>query len=871
MVRPALLVPCFFVLASCDDPAPTVARDASVDARVDVPLQVPTYTGPARAELSAGGVRVTLRLDRFGMLIARADGTTVLDTLDAQTAVAGDALGAYTSVGGSVVDTALRPVLIEGWDHVASDESPWRHATAVARATVTAREARVELYDPGEPAARFHVHVEVDADEVRVEVRATALDTPLDAGEGALGINRVGQSFALRDDEHFYGLGERFVTVDHRGARYECWVEEGGVGGGEHTPINNHNPSPNGPGMTHAPIPFVLSSHGYGLWIDATARTGFVLGADAPSAWRIYAAEPVMRYRVLVHDDPRDTLAHFTRLTGRAVLPADWVFAPRRRVDHGAMVHGMPEYMALRASHVPTTAVDDATHFLPHASQLGREDELRTWNDTLHAQGFRSIGYFNPYVSTSRPQAQALLAYGRAHGLFVRRDDGQEFDTALVSGGSQSVATIDLTNPEAVTWYQSLLQGALDLGYDGWMLDFAEYIPPRAVMHDGTLGWSAHNAFPVLYERVTFDYLRRVRGDDFMFFARAGYTGTQSVVPLLWSGDPSSSFEEARGLPANVRAGLNAGMSGIPFWGSDISGYTCLNDPPADKEVYLRWAEFGALSPDMHDENACSGAAAGAPPKWTLWSDDETTTVYARYARLHTRLVPYIHAAAQESVRTGVPIMRHPFLMNPTEAGARAAQYDYWFGPSLYAAPVVHRGERARALWLPPGRWIDWWSLAVTDGGATVTRDAPLDVIPLYQRAGTVVPLLDPEVETLVADRSDTVVSAPERADVLDARAAVSRAMGASGTAALVDGATMTATLAEAAPAMPDGYTAATSDAQLASCTRCARITALSGGAVRVQVTTERATTATVRAGSLTLTHASPTARRLRWDVVVTP
>ena len=100
-----------------------------------------------------------------------------------------------------------------------------------------------------------------------------------------------------------------------------------------------------------------------------------------------------------------------------------------------------------------------------------------------------------------------------------------------------------------------------------------------------------------------------MRGDDFMFFARAGYAGTQAVAPVIWSGDPAASFDDEKGLPAQVRAGINAGLSGMPFWGSDISGYACLNDPPPDKEVYLRWAEFGALSSDMHDENACARQA----------------------------------------------------------------------------------------------------------------------------------------------------------------------------------------------------------------------------------------------------------------------
>jgi hypothetical protein len=270
----------------------------------------------------------------------------------------------------------------------------------------------------------------------------------------------------------------------------------------------------------------------------------------------------------------------------------------------------------------------------------------------------------------------------------------------------------------------------------------------------------------------------------------------------------------------------------------------------------------------MHDENACEGAAEGAPPKWTLWSDAETTEVYGRYARLHTRLVPYIHAAAQEAERTGMPILRHPILTHPREPEASGVQYEYWFGPALYVAPVVRRAVRTHTFWLPPGQWVDWWTLAATDGGRRVTRDAPLDLIPLYQRAGTIIPLLDPRVETLVADQRSDVTSAAEVADVMDARAVV-RAADPRVSAALADGTTFEAQASERAVALPAGYTMAATEAELSACARCGRIDALTTGGTRVRLTSESAVTATVSAGSLTLTHRAPRAMRARWDVIV--
>jgi alpha-glucosidase (family GH31 glycosyl hydrolase) len=530
----------------------------------------------------------------------------------------------------------------------------------------------------------------------------------------------------------------------------------------------------------------------------------------------------------------------------------------------------VPEAQALRDAKVPTTMVDDTTHFLPIASEAGQEAAIAQYTAFVHGLGYKAIAYYNPYVSVSNPAVADVVDYGRAHGYFVLLDDKTELDTVVISAGSQLVATIDLTNPDAVAWYGTLLQRALDLGYDGWMLDFGEYVPQRAVMADGRTGWEAHNAFPLVYDTAVFDYLTQVRGDDFMFFARAGYAGIQAVAPVIWSGDPAASFDDEKGLPAQVRAGINAGLSGVPFWGSDISGYSCLNDPPPDKEVYLRWAAFGALSSDMHDENACAGKPAGAPPKWTLWDDAETTQVYGDYARLHTRLFPYLYAAAQEATLTGLPIIRHPLLMHPTEAAATAVELEYYFGSSLYVAPVVRRGATSRTFWLPPGTWVDWWTLAPVAGGTMVTRDAPIDTIPLYLRSGGIVAMLDPSVETLAPSGGSNVVGLADVAGIFDVRAALDPATG-TGRAELVDGTLFDMSLGSGAVALPASVPAAADEASLATCNPCGLVEPMAGGATRVRISSAGMNDAVFQAGALTLHHHALGPVHVRWDVVITP
>src|SRR6185436_6073459 len=171
----------------------------------------------------------------------------------------------------------------------------------------------------------------------------------------------------------------------HRGRSMYSWVEEGGIGLGEKAPPGPSNPSPNGPAMSHTPIPFFLSTKGYSTWLDTGFRTGTNFGDERPEGWRLWAFEPALHLRFFVREDPKDSIADFTAKTGRARLPAPWVLGPRKRMDSGGKVMGMPELQVLRDADIAITTADDAMHFLPIGSEVGREAELTAWTASLHA------------------------------------------------------------------------------------------------------------------------------------------------------------------------------------------------------------------------------------------------------------------------------------------------------------------------------------------------------------------------------------------------------------------------------------------------------------------------------------------------------
>ena len=340
------------------------------------------------------------------------------------------------------------------------------------------------------------------------------------------------------------------------------------------------------------------------------------------------------------------------------------------------------------------------------------------------------------------------------------------------------------------------------------------------------------------------DALEQLRPGDWYYFSRSGYTGAQQYAPMTWSGDPDASFGQAEGLPAQVRAAITLSMSGVAHVGSDIGGYKCQHntETTANGELLARWIEVGAMSSDMHDEDACSGGGVKA----TIWSSPEAQTAWRTYARLHTRLGPYLSALAGHAHETGTPIVMSPWLLHPEVRELALVDAAFYFGPSLYAVPVVTRGATTVTTTLPPGKYLDWRDGTLYEGGATATLPAPLTELPLLLVDGGLIPLLDPSIDTLAAETSPTVVGPTDVADVYDVVGAVSHATGRAGFS-LGGGKTLEARY----------------DGAPIACAGCT-VTRLSPRVQRVQVEA----TADVAAGGLTL-HATGITRRLRWDVYV--
>ncbi len=703
----------------------------------------PTYNPPAPPGTTftnaSGTASVEVKTDPFAIIIRDKQGNVVMESAPAQEPGSPYAPLAITH------DTDLSTTaLVTGFDYFKGQDDPWTNVSRVRTVTNDGTTATIDLATG--VAAEQTVTVQITSDDIGVHIAAH-----VDSNDGVM--NRVSMAFVLHDQDHFFGLGERFVNADQRGQYQYMWVEDR-FGSEDSTLTESSPPSPKQAEESYIPIPWMMDPLGFGMLQHTTFRTAYHLGDEVPNAYRVEEWESKIDFTVFVDSDPKNLVKALTNVTGRAPDIADWILAPRRRAD----IPVDAEITKLRNAHIPTTMIDTALHYLPDG--IGTTDAKSVTAD-IHARGFKAIAYFCSFINQDY---HPLFDDAVANNYLVKKQDGTPY---IVFDIPRYAGIVDFTNPAAVTWYQGLLKQALDDGWDGWMYDFAEYVPQDAVMSNGMTGFEAHNLYPVLYQKAAHDLLESLKPKDYLFFVRSGFAGTSGQVPMVWGGDQDTDFSEGKGLPAGLTAALNLGMSGVPFWGSDISGYHYLYNPPPDKELYLRWTELGALSVDMHDENEGAGSGPSSD-RWQIWNDQESQDVYRAMAQLHTELIPYLRLAVNEARATGLPVMRHLYLYFPNDPNVWSLTDEYMLGDSLLAAPVVTRGATSRSVYLPEPEYYDFFSGARVTGAGQVTANATLDQVPLYARVGAIVPMYSPDIETLVpATDGSGVISLADRSDVL--------------------------------------------------------------------------------------------------------
>lgn len=546
--------------------------------------------------------------------------------------------------------------------------------------------------------------------------------------------------FRVRDAANYYGLGEHFDTLNHT-----------------HQVIRNSstdNARAKGAG-TYKPMPFYMSTTGYGLWVDTTSDATFDMNASSEQEVIVDVAAEKLRIVLFTGPEFPKILDRFTAQAGRSILMPYWAFAPWMGRDfHQNDAQVKEDVDKMRALGLPASVImiDSpwSTAYNSYKFNPKQFDDADGLVKYVHGNGYKLVLWHTPWINSKSDPPHEKGFEGKlseksenyddaaGNGLFVKGLDGKPYIGRWWKGEG---SLIDFTNPMAKRWWQDQVRLAIQAGADGFKDDDAEgsFVNGPVKFSDGTDPRVMRNRYAVLYNNAMQELMQKDLKGNGALFIRSTTQGANGLG-MLWGGDNEASFSAENGLPTVVTAGLGAGISGMPLWTADLGGYESTPSTP-DATVFQRWTEFAALSPAME---IMSEKNLGP------WSyGDQALAIYRKFAVLHMSLFPYRYAAAQEAAKTGMPIMRALVLNYQNDERARVAKDEYLFGPDLLVAPVVTEGTQ-RNVYLPQGEWVDYWTGTHVTGGRTLIVDVPVDSIALYARAGAVIPKIPEDVMTLV-------------------------------------------------------------------------------------------------------------------------
>ena len=483
-------------------------------------------------------------------------------------------------------------------------------------------------------------------------------------------------------------------------------------------------------------VPLLLSSEGYAVFFDMTAPIYYDLGQASVAAWQATARADHLRVYLIAGDGIPGLIRGYHELTGRPAVPPYWSFgfwisrwgyrnrdevmtvARRMREEKIPcdVIHIDPYWMRYHEGHHGDFEWDESAFPDPQ----GMIEELR-------ALGFKVSLWESPYV----PLDSEMRAEGERRGFLMKTKAGVP---ALVHGFAKPSAAIDFTNPEAIAWFQAKNERLLKMGVAVMKPDFAEDLPVDAVAHDGTPAEQLHNLYPLLYQRAVFETTQAVHGYG-LIWGRSGYAGSQRY-PVHWGGDPGCTFDD---MAASLRGALSWILSGAAFASFDMGGFFGfpeLADPPSP-ELYVRWSQMGLL----FSHARAHGHTAPREP----WAYGEPAlSIFRRYAQLRYRLLPYLYAAARRAP-DGIPLVRPLVFDHPSDPTTRHVDDEYLLGPDLLVAPMF-KPRGSRDVYLPEGGWYDYWTDRPFDGQRWIRYEAELETLPLFVRAGAVLPM-GPELQ----------------------------------------------------------------------------------------------------------------------------
>ncbi|MGH9742767.1 MAG: glycoside hydrolase family 31 protein, partial [Candidatus Acidiferrum sp.] len=502
------------------------------------------------------------------------------------------------------------------------------------------------------------------------------------------------------------GLGEGGPQFDRRGS---IDAMKNGQGGYQ---LATHG--------SRVPIPWLIGTGGWAMFFHQPFGTfDFTQTQSKFQPTSLESALPLDIFFVASRD-PATIMAEYVRLTGHAEMPPLWSFGYQQ--SHRTLASReeiLAEAKTFREKHLPCDAlIYLGTGFCP--SGWNTENGSFAWNsrvfpdpkdilEELHKDNFRAV----------------------LHAVIL---------TDTLRGNVRDACDLSRFDEQQASCYWDAHRKDFALGVDGWWPDEGDPLDIASRLVRNRMYWDG----PQLDQPNERPYALH----------RNGYAGMQRYASFLWSGDVYSTWET---LKVHISVGLNTALTGIPYWGTDIGGFVPTKDFTA--ELYLRWFQFGAFCPLFR----CHGRAwklrlpwgwntgdpgpteinnyhGSAIPDASQLHNPQVEIICRKYLELRYRLLPYLYSAAHECATTGMPIMRALWLHYPDDPKAVACGDEYLWGRNMLVAPVVEKGATTRLVYLPAGNWYDFWTGEQMEGGREISRSVDLETLPLYIRAGSILP-----------------------------------------------------------------------------------------------------------------------------------
>ena len=509
----------------------------------------------------------------------------------------------------------------------------------------------------------------------------------------------VNPVLTIAPGERIYGCGESFGALNKVGQKVQIMVTD-----------------PQGPETDgqYKPVPFYFSNRGYGIFMHTSAPVTADFGASYIGAQRLFMADEQIDFFVFF-GSPKDILNEYTNITGKSPMLPLWTFGTwMSRITYFSQEEGLEIARQLRQNKIPSDVIHFDTGWFGVDWQCDYEfakdrfKDPKGMLDQLKRDGFHTclwqLPYFTPKNRFFRELVDGGMAVKNAAGSLPYED-----------------AVLDLSNPKTVKWYQDKIANLIKLGVGVIKCDFGEAAPYDGFYYNGRGGLYEHNLYPVRYNKALFEAVKANSGEG-VIWARSAWAGSQRY-PLHWGGDAATTNT---GMLGDLRGGLSFGLSGFSFWSHDMGGFVTASP----EDIYRRWLPFGFLSSHTR--------AHGAPPTEPWLISESFTKAFRQAAEMKYKLMPYVYAQAKDCSERGLPMVRALLVEFPEDPGAWLVEDEYMFGSQILVAPLLESGD-SRMCYLPKGKWIDYQTGKVYEGGYQTIKVGEIPCVILV-RDGSLIP-----------------------------------------------------------------------------------------------------------------------------------